>query len=124
MANSLESPPEPKSAVGFESRLKPKGRIMKLNLSVAVLAAAAIAFAASPADAASKKKKSKGSKAKVTVSQKAPATGYWAGGFNNCASASATMWLPFAAVGTVGCGVVYAVPVMVEGFVAPRSSKA
>jgi hypothetical protein len=123
MANSLERPPEPKSAVGFESKLKRKGRIMKLNLSFAILTAAALAFAASPADAASKKK-SKGSKAKVTVSQKAPATGYWASGFNNCASASATMWLPFAAVGTVGCGVVYAVPVMVEGFVAPRSSKA
>jgi hypothetical protein len=89
---------------------------MKLNLSFAILTAAALAFAASSADAATKKK-SKESKARVTVSQTAPATGYWASGFNNCASASATMWLPFAAVGTVGCGVVYAVPVMVEGFV-------
>jgi hypothetical protein len=96
---------------------------MKLNLSFAILTAATLAFAASPADAASKKK-SKGSKAKVTVSQKAPATGYWASGFNNCHSASATMWLPFAVVGSVGCAVVYAVPVAVEGFVAPRSSKA
>jgi hypothetical protein len=93
---------------------------MKLNLSFAILTAAALAFAAAPADAASKKK-SKGSKARVTVSQQAPVTGYWASGFNNCATASATMWLPFAAVGTVGCGVVYAVPVMVEGFVAPRA---
>lgn len=97
---------------------------MKLNLSFAILTAAALAFAASPADAASKKKKGKSSKAKVTVSQKAPATGYWASGFNNCASASATMWFPVAAVGTVGCGVVYTVPVMIEGFVAPRSAKA
>lgn len=99
---------------------------MKLNLSFAILTAATLAFAASPADAASKKKKSKGSKAKVTVSKPAPApaTGYWASGFNNCHSASATMWLPLAAVGSVGCAVVYAVPVAVEGFVAPRSSKA
>jgi hypothetical protein len=89
---------------------------MKLNLSFAILTAAALAFAASSADAATKKK-TKSSKAKVTVSQTAPVTGYWASGFNNCASASATMWLPFAAVGTVGCGVVYAVPVAVEGFV-------
>jgi hypothetical protein len=56
MANSLERPPEPKSAVGFKSKLKRKGRIMKLNLSFAILTAAALAFAASPADAASKKK--------------------------------------------------------------------
>lgn len=97
---------------------------MKLNLSFAILTAAALALATAPADAASKKKSKGSSKAKVTVSQRAPVTGYWSAGFNNCASASATMWLPFAAVGTVGCGVVYAVPVMIEGFVAPRSAKA
>jgi hypothetical protein len=97
---------------------------MKLNLSFAILTAAALALAAAPAEAAGKKKSKGGSKTKVTVSKQAPVTGYWAGGFNNCASASATMWLPFAAVGTVGCGVVYAVPVMVEGFVYPRSTKA
>jgi hypothetical protein len=98
---------------------------MKLNLSFAILTAAALALAASPADAAGKKKSKSSSKAKVTVSQRAPVvTGYWASGFNNCASASATMWVPFAAVGTVGCGVVYAVPVMIEGFVAPRSTRA
>jgi hypothetical protein len=96
---------------------------MKLNLSFAILAAAALALAASPADAAGKKK-SKGSKAKVTVSKQAPVTGYWASGYNNCASASATMWLPFAAVGTLGCSVVYVVPVMVEGFVTPRAARA
>ena len=90
---------------------------MKLNLSFAILTAAALALAAAPADAASKKKSKGASKTKVTVSKQAPATGYWAGGFNNCAGASATMWLPFAAVGTVGCGVVYAIPVMIEGFV-------
>jgi len=92
---------------------------MKLNLSFAILTAAAIALAAAPADAAGKKKsKASKGKAKVTVSQRAPVTtGFWASGFNNCASASATWWFPIAAVGTVGCGVVYAVPVMVEGFV-------
>ena len=92
-----------------------------LLISVAV---AGSSPSAAPAEAAGKKKSKGGSKTKVTVSKQAPVTGYWAGGFNNCASASATMWLPFAAVGTVGCGVVYAVPVMVEGFVYPRSTKA
>lgn len=91
---------------------------MKLNLSFAILTAAALALATAPADAAGKKKGKKGSsKAKVTVSQKAPVTGYWAAGYNNCAAASNTMWVPFAAVGTLGCGVVYAVPIMVEGVV-------
>ena len=97
---------------------------MKLNLSFAILTAAALALATAPADAASKKKSKSASKTKVTVSQKAPVYGYWASGFNNCAGVSSTMWVPFAVVGTVGCGVVYAVPVMIEGFVYPRSAKA
>ena len=91
---------------------------MKMNFSLAILAAAAIAFAASPADAASKKK-SKGSKAKVTVSKPAPkayATGYWSSSMQACGSATAGAWYPIAAIGSVGCGLVYAVPVMVEGF--------
>jgi ABC-type sugar transport system substrate-binding protein len=93
---------------------------MKLNLSFAILTAAALALAASPADAASKKKSKGGSRTKVVVSKPAPTNGYWASGMNSCASASATWWFPIAAVGSVGCGVVYAVPVMIEGFVAPR----
>ena len=95
---------------------------MKMNFSLAILAAAATAFAASPADAASKKK-SKGSKAKVTVSKPAPAgyaTGYWSSSMQACGSATAGAWYPIAAVGSVGCGLVYAVPVMVEGFVVRR----
>ena len=95
---------------------------MKMNFSLAILAAAALAFAASPADAASKKK-SKGSKAKVTVSKPAPAgyaTGYWSSSMLACGSATAGAWYPIAAVGSVGCGLVYAVPVMVEGFVVRR----
>ena len=97
---------------------------MKLNLSIAVLAAAAIAFAASPADAQSKKKKGGKSKgAKVEVSKAAPG-GYWASGHNACATTYSGLWYPVAAVGAIGCSVVYAVPVMIEGFVAPRGGKA
>ena len=88
---------------------------MKLNLSVAILAAAAVAFAASPSEAAGKKKSKGSAKTKVTVSKAAP-SGYWASGFNNCASAGSRMWFPLAAVGAVGCGIVYAVPVAVESF--------
>ncbi len=95
---------------------------MKLNLSVAVLATVAMALAASPADAQSKKKSGKSKAAKVTVSK--PAPGYWSGGFNNCATSTSRMWFPLAALGAVGCGVVYAVPVAIEGYMAPRSSKA
>ncbi|HEX2512567.1 MAG TPA: hypothetical protein VHK44_08230 [Xanthobacteraceae bacterium] len=87
-----------------------------------VVSAIALALAAAPAEAASKKK-SKGSKAKVTVSKQAPVTGYWSAGFNNCASWAAGAWYPIAAVGAVSCGVVYAVPVMVEGFVAPQAKQ-
>ena len=87
-----------------------------------VVSAIALAIAAAPAEAATKKKKSKDSRAKVTVSKQAPVTGFWASGFNNCASWAAGAWYPIAAVNAVGCGVVYAVPVMFEGFVAPRAS--
>jgi hypothetical protein len=91
---------------------------MKLNLSFAILTAAALALAAAPADAATKKKSKGSSKTKVTVSQRAPVTtGYWSAGFNNCASVGAGAWYPIAAAGAVGCGLVYAVPVMIEGFV-------
>jgi hypothetical protein len=96
---------------------------MKRNLALAVLAAVALAVATAPADAA-KKKKDKGSKAKVTVTQTAPATGYWSAGFTQCGSAWAQGsggWYPIAAVGSVGCGIVYAVPVMIEGFLFPRA---
>lgn len=88
-----------------------------------VISAIALALAASPADAQAKKKAAKSSKAKVTVSKQAPVTGYWASGFNNCASVGAGAWYPIAAVGAVGCGVVYAVPVMIEGFLFPQASK-
>jgi len=87
-----------------------------------VVSAIALALAAAPAEAASKKK-SKGSKAKVTVSKQAPVTGYWSAGFNNCASWAAGAWYPIAAVGAVSCGIVYAVPVAVEGFVAPQAKQ-
>ena len=95
---------------------------MKRNISLAVLAAVAMAVAAAPADAATKKKKS--SKAKVVVTQTAPATGYWSSGFTQCGSAWAQGsggWYPIAAVGSVGCGIIYAVPVMIEGFLFPRA---
>jgi len=93
---------------------------MKRNLALAVLAAVAMAVAAAPADAASKKKSKSSSKAKVTVTQTAPATGYWAAGWTQCATWSAGAWYPIAAAGSVGCGVVYAVPVVIEGFLFPR----
>ena len=96
---------------------------MKLNLSIAVLAAAAMAFAASPADAQSKKKGGKSKAAKVTVSKAAPG-GYWASGHNACATSTSRMWYPIAALGAISCSVVYAVPVMIEGYTSPRSSKA
>ena len=97
---------------------------MKKFSVFAFVSAIALAIAAAPAEAATKKKKSKGSKAKVTVSQQAPVSGYWASGFNNCASVNAGAWYPIAAVGAVGCGVFYAVPVMIEGFLYPQAKKA
>ncbi len=95
---------------------------MKKISVFAVVSAIALAIAAAPAEAATKKK-SKSSKAKVTVSKQAPVTGYWSAGFNNCASWAAGAWYPIAAVNAVGCGVVYAVPVMIEGFVAPQAKQ-
>ena len=92
---------------------------MKKISVLAVMSAVAFALAAAPAEAATKKK-SKGSKTKVTVSKQAPVTGYWSAGFNNCASWAAGAWYPIAAVNAVGCGIVYAIPVAVEGFVAPQ----
>ena len=89
---------------------------MKMNLSLAVVAAVAMAVAASPSEAASKKKVVKSSKAaKVTVAKSSPA--YWASSANVCFSNAATWWFPIAAIGSVGCGIVYAIPVGVEGFV-------
>jgi hypothetical protein len=85
----------------------------------AFVSAIALALAAAPAEAATKKK-SKSSKAKVTVSKQAPVTGYWSAGFNNCTGWVAGAWYPIAAVNAVGCGLVYAIPVSIEGFVAPR----
>ena len=96
---------------------------MKKVSVFAFVSAVALAIAAAPAEAATKKK-SKGSKTKVTVSKQAPATGgYWASGFNNCAGWNAGAWYPIAAAGAVGCGVVYAVPVMIEGFLYPQAGK-
>jgi hypothetical protein len=96
---------------------------MKKFSVFAFVSAIALAIAAAPAEAATKKK-SKGSKAKVTVSKQAPVTtGFWASGFNNCASVGTGAWYPLAAVGAVGCGIVYAVPVMIEGFMFPQASK-
>jgi hypothetical protein len=89
---------------------------MKINLSLAVIAAVAMAVAASPADAASKKKA-----AKVTVAKSGP---YWASNANVCFTNAASWWFPIAVVGTVGCGVFYAIPVAVEGFVVPQGGKA
>ena len=95
---------------------------MKKFSIFAFVSAIALAIAAAPAEAATKKK-SKGSKAKVTVSKQAPVTGVWASGFNQCASMNAGAWYPIAAVGAVGCGIVYAVPVMIEGFMFPQEKK-
>ena len=91
---------------------------MKLKLTVAVLATAAFALATAPAHAQSKK----GGKSKVTVEKSSG--GYWASNHNACARWGSQAWYPIAAIGAIGCSIVYAVPVMVEGFVAPRSSKA
>lgn len=74
-----------------------------------------MAVAASPADAASKKKSSKG--AKVVVAKSGP---YWASSANVCFTNAASWWFPIAVVGTVGCGVFYAIPVGIEGFVVPQ----
>ena len=88
------------------------------NLSFALLAAVAVAIAAAPADAATKKK-AKTSKAKATTSQPV-----FVSQFNSCTGAASQMWLPLAAAGSIGCGVVYAVPITVEGFMNPRPSRA
>ena len=95
---------------------------MKIHLSLALAAAVAMAVAASPADAASKKKKSsKSSAAKVVVTKPAP---FWASNATACFNGAATWWFPFGAIGTVGCGVVYAIPVAAEGFLVPQGGKA
>jgi hypothetical protein len=95
---------------------------MKIHLSLALAAAVAMAVAASPADAASKKKSSKSSKAaKVVVTAPAP---YWASSATACFNGAATWWFPFAAIGSVGCGIVYAIPVAAEGFLVPQGGKA
>jgi len=93
---------------------------MKINLSLALAAAVAMAVAASPSEAATKKK-AKATKAKVTVTKSQP---YFVSNWNACASTAATWWFPFAVIGTVGCGVVYAIPVGVEGFVVPQGGNA
>lgn len=90
---------------------------MKINLSLAVIAAVAMAVAASPADAAAKKKAGKAKAAKVVV---AKPSAYWASSANVCFTNAASWWFPFAVVGTVGCGVFYAIPVGIEGFVVPQ----
>lgn len=92
---------------------------MKIKLSLALAAAVALAVAASPANAASKKKSSKG--AKVTVTKSEP---YFTANWSACHAATATWWFPLAVIGTVGCGVVYAVPVAAEGFLVPQGGKA
>jgi hypothetical protein len=89
---------------------------MKINLSLAVLAAVAFAVATSPADAATKKA-AKAKAAKVVVTKPAP---YFAANANACFTAASTWWFPIAAIGAVGCGVVYAIPVAVEGFLVPQ----
>jgi len=93
---------------------------MKINLSLAVLAAVAFTVAASPADAA-KKKVAKAKAAKVVVTKPAP---YFAANATACFNGASTWWFPLAAIGVVGCGVVYAVPVAVEGFLVPQGGKA
>ena len=95
---------------------------MKKFSIFAFVSAIALAVAAAPAEAATKKKSKGSSKAKVTVSKQAPVTGFWSAGFNQCAGWAAGAWYPIAAVNAVGCGIVYAVPVAIEGFVAPRGS--
>jgi hypothetical protein len=91
---------------------------MKIHLPLALAAAVAMAVAASPADAASKKKKSsKSSAEKVVVTKPAP---FWSASATACFNGAATWWFPIAAIGSVGCGIVYAVPVAAEGFLAPQ----
>ena len=92
---------------------------MKKISILTVVSAIAFALAAAPAEAATKKK-SKGSKTKVVVTKQAPVTGYWHAGFNNCAIWAAGAWYPIAAANSVGCAIVYAIPVSFEGFVAPQ----
>ena len=86
----------------------------KVNLSVALLAAVSLAIAASPSEAAAKKK------AKSSKPQAAQSQAIFASHFNSCASTTSRMWIPVAAVGAISCGVVYAVPVTIEGFLMPR----
>jgi hypothetical protein len=79
----------------------------------------AVAMAAAPADAQTKKKSSS-KPAQVTVNKGPTMVGH----FHACASSGAQLFanvpllalitVPFT---TVGCGLVYAVPVMVESFV-------
>jgi hypothetical protein len=94
---------------------------MKINLTLALAAAVAMAVAASPADAQSKKKSSKSKAAKVVVTAPAP---FWASNATACFNGAATWWFPFAAIGSVGCGIVYAIPVAAEGFLVPQGGKA
>jgi hypothetical protein len=85
------------------------------KLSIFTIASAiALAIAAAPADAATKKKKGKAKAERTVATQPVFISGYY-----GCVNSFGV----FAAVGAVGCGAVYAVPVAAEGFVAPRASK-
>lgn len=91
---------------------------MKIKLSFALAAAIAMALAASPADAAGKKKSGKSKGAKVTVEKSSGP--YYTASSQVCFANAATWWFPIAAIASVGCGIVYAVPVAAEGFLVPQ----
>ena len=94
----------------------------KFGLSLAICAAlslAAVPMMTTPADAHKSGKSSKKSKAaKVEVSKKssgpAPASAVY---FNNCATAGASYGTIIGGAAAVGCGVVWAVPVLIQSFI-------
>ncbi len=96
----------------------------KFGLSLAMCAAlslAAVPMMTTPADAQKSGKSSKKSKskaAKVEVSKKsggpAPASVVY---FNNCATTGASYGLVIGSAAAVGCGVVWAVPVLIQSLI-------
>jgi hypothetical protein len=93
----------------------------KASLSLALCAALSVVMAAAPADAQTKKKAAS-KPAQVTVS-KAPHAHY-VGHFHSCGGAGHQAFgrvpllnLILVPITTVGCGLVFAVPILVETFV-------
>ncbi|HZS63177.1 MAG TPA: hypothetical protein VFA53_01570 [Xanthobacteraceae bacterium] len=89
----------------------------KASLCVALCAALSLVAAGADAQGSKSSKSSKSSKAKVTVSKRAPAAPPMVANFNACVASGVGI---FTVVTSVGCAVVWAIPIGVEALFVPR----